>query len=92
MIGMVALRTRGNVGSACVVVERIDDNFVMVDDGNKRQRCNLSHLEFVEKNVSSTDKIREELLSLGFEIPEKKQRFQKAPSKAAPKVSKPKKK
>ena|SRR3989338_59311 len=100
MIGMVALKKRGNVGSPCVIIEKIDETFVTVDDGNKKQRVNISHLEFVEKSVSVSGNIRESLLGLGYDVREKKQvkaqekkpDHKKEPKPKAAKVKTPKKK
>ncbi len=91
--GKVALRTAGRrAGSACVVIEEIDPVFVMVDDGHKRKRCNISHLAFTSMKAShgSTEQVRESLRSLGFKIADKK-KDKSVEKKAAPKKSSKKK-
>jgi len=73
--GTVALKLAGRkAGRACVIVEKPSGNFVIVDDGNKRKRSNISHLELTQKKVkhSSSAEIAESLRNLGFKIPEKK--------------------
>ena len=57
-----------------MIVEKGTGNFVIVDDGNKRKRSNISHLELTQKKVkhSSSAEIAESLRNLGFKIPEKK--------------------
>lgn len=50
-IGTVAIKTTGREASRyCVVVKKVDDNFVIVTGpkiltGVKRRRCNIRHLE-----------------------------------------------
>jgi large subunit ribosomal protein L14e len=45
-IGRVCTKIAGReAGKKCVVVDIIDDNFVLIDaPGVKRRRCNLNHL------------------------------------------------
>jgi len=50
-VGRVCVKTRGReAGRKCVIVDVIDDNFVLVTGpkqvtGVKRRRCNIKHLE-----------------------------------------------
>lgn len=45
-IGRLCAKTAGrDAGRRCVIVEAVDDSFVMVDGQVKRRRCNVSHLE-----------------------------------------------
>ena len=45
-IGRVCIKIAGrNAGNHCVVVDRVDDNFVLVDGNVKRKKCNIKHLE-----------------------------------------------
>lgn len=45
-IGRVCLKTAGrNAGAYCVVVDKIDNNFVLIDGNVKRKKCNIRHLE-----------------------------------------------
>ncbi len=45
-VGRICMKTAGReAGSKCVVVDKIDENFVLVDaPGVKRRRCNVRHL------------------------------------------------
>ncbi|MFQ5815856.1 MAG: 50S ribosomal protein L14e [Candidatus Hydrothermarchaeaceae archaeon] len=45
-IGRVCTKTAGReAGRKCIVVNIIDENFVLIDSpGVKRRRCNVSHL------------------------------------------------
>lgn len=51
-IGRVCLKIAGrDAKNYCVVVEVIDDNFVLVDGQTRRKRCNVKHLEPTSKTV-----------------------------------------
>lgn len=45
-IGRICLKTAGREsGSKCIIVDQIDENFVLIDaPGIKRRRCNVRHL------------------------------------------------
>ena len=45
-VGRVCLKVTGReAGKRCVVIEAVNDSFVMVDGEVKRRKCNVSHLE-----------------------------------------------
>ncbi|MCD6522865.1 MAG: 50S ribosomal protein L14e [Candidatus Diapherotrites archaeon] len=45
-IGRVCVKKTGReAGKKCVVVDVIDQNFVLIDGEVKRRRCNILHLE-----------------------------------------------
>lgn len=49
-IGRLCIKIAGrNAGNYCVVVDKIDDNFVLVDGNVKRKKCNIKHLEPLDK-------------------------------------------
>ncbi|AWR94515.1 50S ribosomal protein L14e [Acidianus brierleyi] len=56
-IGRICVKTRGReAGSKCVIVDIIDDNFVLVTgpkkvSGIKRRRLNIAHLEPTDKKI-----------------------------------------
>lgn len=52
-IGQLAVKIAGkDAGKTIVVVDNIDDNFVMIDGDVKRKKCNILHLEPLEKEIS----------------------------------------
>ena len=52
-VGRVCEKTAGREkGKKCVIVEVIDQNFVLVDGGVKRQRVNINHLKPLDQTVS----------------------------------------
>ena len=56
-IGRICVKTRGReAGKKCVIVDIIDDNFVLVTgpkdiSGVKRRRVNILHLEPTDKKI-----------------------------------------
>ncbi len=52
-VGRVCKKIVGReVGKTCVIVEKIDKNFVIVESPNvRRRRCNIRHLEPVDITV-----------------------------------------
>lgn len=51
-IGRVYVKIAGrDAGKFCTIVETIDNNFVMVDGQVRRKKCNLMHLEPLEKTI-----------------------------------------
>ena len=52
MIGRVCVKLSGReAGKTCVVVNQLDDNFVLIDGNIKRRKCNINHLEFMDEVV-----------------------------------------
>lgn len=51
-IGRVYVKTAGrDAGKFCAIVDTIDNNFVMIDGQVRRKKCNLAHLEPLEKTI-----------------------------------------
>lgn len=52
-IGRICSKTRGKeAGEKCIVVDIIDENYVMIDGPKtKRRRCNIRHLEPTDKTA-----------------------------------------
>ena len=52
-VGRVCIKLVGReAGKTCVIVEKIDKNFVVVDSPDvKRRRCNIRHLDPLEITV-----------------------------------------
>ena len=65
MIGRVCVKLSGReAGRTCVIVDQVNDNFVLIDGNIKRRKCNLQHLELTEKILdvkknASTEEVRE---------------------------------
>ena len=45
-VGRLCVKTAGReAGRKCVIVEVVDDNYVIIDGMVKRKKCNVNHLE-----------------------------------------------
>lgn len=103
-IGRVAMKIAGReAGRYCVILEKQDKNFVLVDGDVKRKRCNIDHLKILPtvlkiKKSDSKETILNILKKSGFvkEIPKKrekpKEKKPKPKKKRKIKEKKPKKK
>lgn len=65
-----------------VVIKRLDDNYVLIEGNVRRKKCNINHLEPLNKILKikeeeTGDKIRELLKKEGFKIDKKGQRREK---------------
>jgi large subunit ribosomal protein L14e len=79
MIGRLCLKLTGReAGKYCVIVNKIDDNFVLIDGNIKRRKCNINHLEFTEKVLdikkdASTEDILNAMKKSGIGIVKRKE-------------------
>ena len=88
-IGRLCVKIAGrDAGLKCVIVDILDDKFVLIDGQTRRRKCNILHLEplkdviKVKKNASRED-IKKEFDKLKLKIRE---------TKPKPKTEKPVKK
>ena len=52
MIGQLAIKIAGREsGRHCVVVDKIDSTYVLIDGNVRRKKCNISHLELLNKKL-----------------------------------------
>ncbi|MAG47814.1 50S ribosomal protein L14e [archaeon] len=74
LIGRLCVKTTGREsGRECVIVNVENDAFVTIDGNVKRRRCNINHLEFLNKNVDikkdeSTEQVRKAMENLGIKL------------------------
>ncbi|MEM0325341.1 MAG: 50S ribosomal protein L14e [Nanopusillaceae archaeon] len=67
-VGRLCIKLRGReAGRRCVIVEILDENFVIIDGDVKRRRVNVKHLEFLPQVISiksgaSTEEVIEKML------------------------------
>ncbi|MEM4239937.1 MAG: 50S ribosomal protein L14e [Candidatus Woesearchaeota archaeon] len=51
-VGRICVKTAGrDAGLKCVVVDVIDNNFVLIDGETRRRKCNILHLEPLDRTV-----------------------------------------
>jgi len=52
-IGRVCVKTCGrDAGKTCVIIDVLDNNFVMIDGATRRRKCNILHLEPLNKELN----------------------------------------
>jgi large subunit ribosomal protein L14e len=77
-VGRLCLKTAGrDAGRHCVIVKCVDDNYVLVDGQTRRRKCNISHLEPLQKKISLKEEaahseVVKELKKLNIVVDEKK--------------------
>jgi large subunit ribosomal protein L14e len=73
-IGRVCVKLSGrDAGQTCIVVDAIDNRFVIIDGNTRRRKCNISHLMPTEKTLkidkkATTGEVKELLSELGVKI------------------------
>ena len=101
-VGRLCLKVAGrDAGNKCLVVEVLDDNYVIVDGATRRKKVNVKHLEPLAEVYELKGTNHEEIIALfkkmGLSIWDKKSksagtkpiRQRKALQKAAPVEEKP---
>ncbi len=95
-VGRLCVKIAGReAGQKCVIVEVIDDNFVMVDGNLRRKRCNIIHLEPLKETIeisksSSREDVKEAFKKAGILVePKRAKRTEKAPKKEGTATEKP---
>ncbi len=73
-IGRVCIKIAGrDSGQIAIVVDKIDETFVLVDGNVRRKRCNIKHLEPTEKLIAiqdkaSTEQVHAAMKDAGLEV------------------------
>jgi large subunit ribosomal protein L14e len=75
----IAGRDAGKIG---VVIDIVDDNYVMIDGQTRRRKCNLNHLEIINKVIeikknASHSEIISAFKELNIDIKESKEKTKK---------------
>jgi len=104
-VGRLVVKTNGrDAGKIGVIVEKIDNTYVLIDGQVRRRKCNIAHIELLAKKISikpkaTTDTIKKELKKLGIEVkttkpktPKERQKKQRKVKKKEPKKAKTEKK
>jgi len=92
-VGRLCMKLAGrDAGRACVVVEKVDDRFVVVDGATRRRKVNVGHLEPLAetislKNKASHNEVKKEFEKLGLAVWDKKSKTHEARVKRQKKKS-----
>ena len=64
-VGRVCIKIAGrDAGNTCVVVDLVDDKYVLIDGNVRRRKCNVAHLNplkdkiKIKKGASTTDVVK----------------------------------
>ena len=82
-IGRLCMKTAGrDAGCKCVVVDILDDNYVLIDGETRRRKCNVLHLEPLKevigmKKGASHENVKAEFKKLKLEVRETKPKEKK---------------
>lgn len=50
--GRLCIKTCGrDSGKACVILKKLDENYVLIDGDVRRKKCNIKHLELLNKLI-----------------------------------------
>ena len=81
--GRVCIKTAGkDAGKTIVIIEKIDNTYVLIDGNIKRKKCNIKHLHPKEKTLdikksASTKEIHKAMTTAKLEVIPKKEKPQK---------------
>lgn len=76
-IGRLCVKLAGrDAGRECLIVDIIDDNFVLIDGNTRRKKCNVDHLEILPqkadiKKGASHEEVVEALKHIGVKVGKK---------------------
>tara|TARA_B100001964_G_C13797451_1_gene407257 strand:- start:20 stop:439 length:420 start_codon:yes stop_codon:yes gene_type:complete len=77
-VGRIVVKIAGrDAGKKAVIVEQLDDNYVLIDGQTRRRKCNTKHLEILPQTIkiskgASSANISTEFKKLGLEVTETK--------------------
>ena len=77
-VGRLCVKIAGrDAGLKCLIVEILDNNYVLIDGETRRRKCNILHLEPLKevikiKKGASHEEIKKEFEKLGLEAKETK--------------------
>ncbi len=77
-VGRICCKTSGReAGNYCVIVNRINDNLVLIDGYVRRKKCNIKHLEPLDKIIkvdkdTNSEIIKKLIKESGLKIKERK--------------------
>ncbi|MFO7710931.1 MAG: 50S ribosomal protein L14e [Candidatus Woesearchaeota archaeon] len=77
-IGRICVKLAGrDARMKCVVLDVLENNYVLIDGQTRRKKCNMAHLEPLDKTIeieknADHAKVVQKLKDIGIEITEKK--------------------
>ncbi|MBL7147404.1 MAG: 50S ribosomal protein L14e [Nanoarchaeota archaeon] len=85
LIGRICYKTAGKeANKIAVIIDKIDNNFVLIDGNVKRRKCNILHLELTDKKLDlkkkdPTEIVHKAMKQAKIKITEKKEKKETKP-------------
>jgi len=85
MIGQLCIKIGGREsGKYCVIVDKIDSSYVLIDGNLRRKKCNILHLELLNKKVNikkgaSTEEVHKAMEGEGIKTIKRKPKKETKP-------------
>jgi large subunit ribosomal protein L14e len=82
-IGRIAVKTAGrDAGKKAVIINVLDEKYVVIDGETRRRKCNIAHLEALEKVIqikkdASHDEVKKAFGELGLKVRDTKPKEKK---------------
>ncbi len=95
-IGRLCIKIAGrDAGKECLIIDKVKENFVLIDGNTRRRTCNIRHLEFLPqiakiKKGASHDEVMKALADLGIKAKARSEYKKKEKSPKAQKTEKKK--
>ncbi|MCD4759627.1 50S ribosomal protein L14e [archaeon] len=92
-IGRIVIKIAGrDAGNTAIVVDKIDDNIVLIDGNVRRRKCNIKHLEPTQdvlkiKKCATTAEVHKMMSAAEIKVKAKK-KVKRSPKKKIEKTSK----
>ena len=86
-VGRICTKIAGrDAGKKCVIIDVLDDRFVIIDGETRRRKCNVKHIEPSDNLIkiskkASHEEVKSEFKKLGIEIKDTKPRPKKEKKK-----------
>ena len=80
MIGQLCVKIAGKEsGRYCVIVDKIDSTYVIIDGNLKRRKCNINHLELLIRKLdikkgASTEDVHKSMEKEGIKVTKPRER------------------
>tara|TARA_Y100000310_G_scaffold334770_2_gene415271 strand:- start:3874 stop:4320 length:447 start_codon:yes stop_codon:yes gene_type:complete len=66
-VGRLAIKTAGrDAGKHSVIVDILDDNYVLIDGATRRKKCNSKHLLLLDQKIDISKKAKHEDIESAF--------------------------
>jgi large subunit ribosomal protein L14e len=84
-IGRLCVKLAGReAGKKCVIVEVIDNKFVIIDGDVRRKKCNIKHLEPLDQTIKITKGTPHDTVIKEMGLKEKKKKAKEKPKSEKP--------